>query len=193
LNLELVLAYDSTLEGLGRALDYRQKENEGHTQRVSEMALELARTLGLSDKDQVSIRRGALLHDIGMLSIPESILLKPVEFTEEDKSIVRQHPQDAHTWLAQATYLRQALDIPYCHHEQWDGNGYPRRLNGENVSQAARIFAVVHMWDAMQSDRPYRKAWPRQKVVDYLWEQSGVLFDPAVVKAFFETFKDSRF
>jgi HD-GYP domain-containing protein (c-di-GMP phosphodiesterase class II) len=189
LNLELVLAYDSTLEGLGRALDFRQKESEGHTKRVTEMALDLARALGLSDKDQVSLRRGALLHDIGMLSIPESILLKPEALTEEEKSLLHQHPVDAHAWLAQATYLRQALDIPYCHHEQWDGNGYPRQLKGENIPLAARIFAVVHMWDALQSDRPYRPAWPRQRAVDYLWEQSGLLFDPVVVKTFFETFK----
>jgi HD-GYP domain-containing protein (c-di-GMP phosphodiesterase class II) len=187
LNLELVLAYDTTLEGLGRALDYRLKESEGHTQRVAEMAVDLARNLKLSDRDQVSIRRGALLHDLGMLGIPESIFLKPAGLTEEERNVLHQHPQDAQTWLAQASYLRQALDIPYCHHEQWDGNGYPSRLKGENIPMAARLFAIVHMWDALQSDRPHRKAWPRQNVVEYLWQQSGTLFDPRLVKAFFNS------
>ncbi len=129
LNLDLVLAYDTTLEGMGRALDYRQKEKEGHTQRVTNMALDLAQTLGISDSDQVNIRRGGLLHDIGMLTIPESILLKPEALSEEERSLVRQHPQFAHTWLSHATYLRSSLDIPSCHHEQWDGNGYPRQLS----------------------------------------------------------------
>jgi HD-GYP domain-containing protein (c-di-GMP phosphodiesterase class II) len=192
LNLDLVLAYDTTLEGIGRALDYRLKENEGHTQRVTNMALDLARTLGVNDKDQVNVRRGALLHDIGMLSVPESILFKPETLSEEERSLIRQHPQFTNTWLSQAAYLRSSLDIPTCHHEQWDGNGYPRQLSGENIPMAARLFAVVHMWDVLQSDRPYRKAWPREQVVQYLWHQSGALFDPTVVKAFFETFRESR-
>jgi HD-GYP domain-containing protein (c-di-GMP phosphodiesterase class II) len=193
LNLELVLAYETTLEGLGRALDYRQKEAEGHTQRVTEMALSLAMAVGINDKDQVNVRRGALLHDIGMLSNPESILLKSEALSEEERNVLRQHPHFARTWLAHATYLRSSLDIPCSHHEQWDGNGYPDHLKGENIPLAARLFAVVHMWDVLQSDRPYRKAWPREKVVQYLWEQSGVLFDPTAVKAFFETFKETRF
>jgi PAS domain S-box-containing protein len=193
LNFDLVMAYDTTLEGLGRALDYRQGESEGHTQRVTDMALDLARAMGISDSNQVIVRRGALLHDIGLLSIPESILLKPGVLSEQERSVVRQHPQFANTWLAQAAYLRSSLDIPSCFHEQWDGNGYPHQLDGENIPLAARLFAVVHMWDVLQSDRPYRKAWPREKVIQYLWQQSGVLFDPAVVKAFFETFKESRF
>jgi HD-GYP domain-containing protein (c-di-GMP phosphodiesterase class II) len=192
LNLDLVLAYDTTLEGLGRALDYRQKESEGHTQRVTEMALALAQTLGMNDNDQVSVRRGALLHDIGMLTIPESIFLKPEALSEEERSLVRQHTNFAHTWLSQAAYLHSSLDIPTCHHEQWDGNGYPRQLIGENIPLAARIFAPVHMWDVLQSDRPYRKAWPREKVVQYLRQQSGVLFDPLVVRAFFESIKETR-
>ena len=186
LNLDLVLAYDTTLEGLGRALDYRQKESEGHTHRVTEMTLDLARALGMRDSDQVNIRRGALLHDIGMLSIPEEIIFKPEPLTEEEKAAVRQHTRFANTWLAQAAYLRSSLDIPTYHHEQWDGNGYPDQLKGENIPQAVRLFAIVHMWDVLQSDRPYRKAWPREKVVEYIWLQSGVLFDPIGVKAFFE-------
>jgi response regulator RpfG family c-di-GMP phosphodiesterase len=186
LNLDLVLAYDTTLEGLGRALDYRQGESEGHTQRVTEMVLDMARALSIRDSDQVNVRRGALLHDIGMLSVPESILFKPAALSEEENNLVRQHPQFANTWLSQAAYLRSSLDIPTCHHEQWDGNGYPHQLSGENIPLAARLFAIVHMWDVLQSDRPYRKAWPREKVIQYLWQQSGVLFDPQVVKAFFE-------
>jgi PAS domain S-box-containing protein len=193
LNLDLVLAYDTTLEGLGRALDYRQRESEGHTQRVTEMALGLAQTLGMGENDQVSVRRGALLHDIGMLTVPEGIFLKPESLSEEERGLVRQHTHYAHTWLSQAAYLRSSLDIPTSHHEQWDGNGYPRQLNGENIPMAARLFTVVHMWDVLQSDRPYRKAWPREKVVQFLWQQSGVLFDPLVLKAFFDTFKETRF
>ena len=193
LNLELMLAYDSTLDGLGSALDYRLKEAEGHTQRVTEMAVELARALNLPDKDQVNVRQGALLHDIGMLGIPESVLLKQGALSEEERSVLQQHPQYAQTWLSHAAYLRPSLDIPYCHHEQWDGNGYPRQLKGENIPLAARLFSVVHMWDALQSERPYRKAWSRDNVVQYLRQQSGVLFDPQVVKAFFDTFKTSSF
>jgi len=193
LNLEMVLAYDATLEGMGRALDHRQQESAGHTQRVSEMALDLARAMGVSDSDQVNIRRGALLHDIGMLTIPERILFKPEALSEEERSLVRQHAQFANTWLSKAAYLRSSLDIPACHHEQWDGNGYPRQLTGENIPLAARLFSIVHMWDVLQSDRPYRKAWPREKVIEYLWQQSGVLFDPALVKVFFNTFKETRF
>jgi PAS domain S-box-containing protein len=191
LNSDLVLAYVTTLEGIGSALDYRQHESEGHTQRVTEMALSLAQTLGITENDQVSVRRGALLHDVGMLTIPESIFLKPDDLSEEERSLVRQHTHFAHTWLSQAAYLRSSLDIPTCHHEQWDGNGYPRQLVGENIPMAARLFAIVHMWDVLQSERPYRKAWPREKVIQYLWQQSGVLFDPTVVKAFFDTFRSN--
>jgi HD-GYP domain-containing protein (c-di-GMP phosphodiesterase class II) len=157
------------------------------------MAVDLARALNLPDKDQVNVRQGALLHNIGMLGIPESILLKPQPLSEGERSVILQHPQFAYDWLSRAAYLRPSLDIPYCHHEQWDGNGYPRQLKGESIPLAARLFSVVHMWDALQSDRPYRKAWSRANVVQYLLQQSGVLFDPRLVKAFFDTFTGSKF
>jgi putative nucleotidyltransferase with HDIG domain len=185
-NQELILAYDATLEGWVRALDMRDKETENHTQRVTEMTLRLARAIGMPEKEMVHIRRGALLHDIGKMGIPDSILHKPGKLTEQEWEIMRKHPVYAYNFLAPIAYLRPALDIPYCHHEKWDGSGYPRGLKGEQIPKAARIFAVVDVWDALSSDRPYRKAWPKKKVLQYLKEQSGLHFDPAVVKAFLE-------
>jgi putative nucleotidyltransferase with HDIG domain len=185
-NQELILAYDATLEGWVRALDMRDKETENHTQRVTEMTLRLARAIGMPEKEMVHIRRGALLHDIGKMGIPDSILHKPGKLTEQEWEIMRKHPVYAYNFLAPIDYLRPALDIPYCHHEKWDGTGYPRGLKGEQIPRAARIFAVVDVWDALSSDRPYRKAWPNKKVLQYLKEQSGSHFDPAVVKAFLE-------
>ena len=157
-NLELALAYDTTLEGWSSALDLRDKETEGHTRRVTEMSVDLARAMGVSDAELVHIRRGALLHDIGKMGIPDSVLLKPGPLTEEEWKIMRKHPVYANELLSPIAYLRPALDIPYCHHEKWDGTGYPRGLKGEQIPLAARIFAVVDVWDALRSDRPYRGA-----------------------------------
>jgi response regulator RpfG family c-di-GMP phosphodiesterase len=177
-------SYEATLVGWVKALDLRDKETEGHSQRVTEMSVRLAQEMGFSDIDIEHTRRGALLHDIGKLGIPDSILLKPGPLTDEEWIIMRKHPVFAHEWLSPIEYLRPALDIPYCHHEKWDGTGYPRGLHGENIPLAARIFAVIDVWDALTSDRPYRKGWPEEKVRDYILEQTGKHFDPAVVEVF---------
>jgi PAS domain S-box-containing protein/putative nucleotidyltransferase with HDIG domain len=183
-NLELMLAYDATLEGWSRALDLRDRETEGHTQRVAELALRLARTMGVPAERLEHVRRGALLHDIGKMGIPDGILLKPGPLTEVEWQVMRMHPVYARDLLYPITYLRQAIDIPYCHHEKWDGTGYPRGLKGEEIPLPARIFAVVDVWDALLSDRPYRTAWPKEKALGYLREQSGRHFDPNVVDVF---------
>ena len=183
-NSELLLAYDTTLEGWSAALDLRDHETEGHSQRVTEMTLRLARALGVSEAEQEQLRRGALLHDIGKMGIPDAILLKPGQLTDAEWGIMRHHPQFANDLLWPIAYLRPALDIPYCHHEKWDGSGYPRQLRGEGIPLAARIFAVVDVWDALRSDRPYRRGWPEDEVRGHIREQSGAHFDPPVVAAF---------
>jgi response regulator RpfG family c-di-GMP phosphodiesterase len=177
-------SYEATLEGWVRALDLRDKETEGHSQRVTEMSVRLARAMGLDEEEIEHVRRGALLHDIGKLGIPDQILLKPGPLTEEEWVIMRTHPTLAYQWLSPIDYLRPALDIPYCHHEKWDGSGYPRGLAGEQIPLAARIFAVVDVWDALSSDRPYRKRWPDEKVHAHLCEQAGSHFDTQVVETF---------
>jgi len=151
---------------------------------VTEMVLELAELFGVNQPDLVHIHRGAILHDIGKMGIPDRILLKPGPLTEEEWKIMRNHPQYAYEMLSSIEYLRSALDIPYCHHEKWDGSGYPRGLKGEQIPLAARLFAVVDVYDALTSDRPYRKAWPHQAALDFIGEQSGKHFDPDVVKLF---------
>jgi len=183
-NVELLMAYDRTLEGWSKALDLRDKETEGHTLRVTELTLQLARTLGVSEEQLVHIRRGALLHDIGKMGIPDSILLKPGALTEEEWVIMRKHPVYAYELLFPITYLRPAVDIPYCHHEKWDGSGYPRGLKEDQIPLAARIFAIIDVWDAVRSDRPYRPAWPEEKAIDYLRNQSGTHFDPKLLDTF---------
>ncbi len=183
-NLELVVTYDVTLRGWSRALDMRDKETEGHSERVAEMALQLARVLGVGGVEAEHIRRGALLHDLGKIGIPDSILLKPGPLTDEEWEVMRTHPDRAYEMLASIPYLLPALEIPYCHHEKWDGSGYPRGLIGEQIPLAARIFAVVDVYDALMSDRPYRPAWSKEKTLQYMLEQSGKHFDPQVVDAF---------
>jgi HD-GYP domain-containing protein (c-di-GMP phosphodiesterase class II) len=183
-NLELQQAYDATIEGWSHALDLRDKETEGHTQRVTEMSQRLARIMGIKGETLLQMRRGALLHDIGKLGVPDGILLKPGQFTPEEWEVMAQHPQFAYDWLAPIAYLKEALAIPYCHHERWDGSGYPRGLKGEEIPLSARIFSVVDEWDAVTSDRPYRKAWPHERAVEYIRENSGKHFDPDVVEIF---------
>lgn len=192
-NIELSLAYDTTLEGWTRALDLRDQETEGHTQRVVEMTVRLAQLMGIADKDLIHIRRGALLHDIGKMGIPDSILLKPGPLTEEEWLIMRKHPVFAYNLLSPIAHLRQALDIPYCHHEWWNGSGYPRQLKGEETPLSARIFSVVDVWDALTSDRPYRKAWNAKKTLDYIEEQKDIQFDPQVVELFLKLIKNELF
>jgi PAS domain S-box-containing protein/putative nucleotidyltransferase with HDIG domain len=183
-NTELVLAYDATIEGWSRALDLRDKETEGHTQRVTVMAVRLAREMGISEEDLVHIRRGALLHDIGKMGVPDGILHKPDKLTEEEWKKMQAHTTFAYEMLSPIRFLRLAIDIPYCHHEKWDGTGYPRGLKGDVIPLPARIFAIVDVWDALRSDRVYRKALPENEVRDYIRAQSGKHFDPAVVEAF---------
>lgn len=189
-NTELIMAYDATIEGWSRALDLRDRETEGHTQRVTQLTELLAKRLGVSDAQLVHIRRGALLHDIGKMGVPDSILHKNTNLSEEEWQVMRRHPQYAFELLLPINYLRPALDIPYSHHERWDGAGYPRRLKGEQIPLAARIFAVVDVWDALISDRPYHPGWPEQKVLDYLRANSGTSFDPRVVDEFIKLRKD---
>ncbi len=184
LNDELAAAYDATIEGWAKALDLRDKETEGHTRRVTEMSLRLARALGLGESEMVHIRRGALLHDIGKLGVPDAILLKPGGLTEEEWAVMRRHPGNAHDWLASIPVLRPALAIPHAHHEKWDGTGYPLGLAGESIPLAARLFAAVDIWDALRSDRPYRAAWPEDRVRAHLRSLSGSHLDPAIAAAF---------
>jgi HD-GYP domain-containing protein (c-di-GMP phosphodiesterase class II) len=181
---EILAAYDATLESWSRALELRERENTGHGQRVVDLTLNLALALGVDEPQMQHIRRGALLHDIGKLSIPDSILLKPGPLTPDEMKVVRQYPNYSYELLNPIKFLEPALDIPYCHHERWDGNGYPRGLKGEAIPLAARIFAVVDVWDALRSDRPYRPAWEEGKVREYVRSLAGSYFDPKVVDAF---------
>lgn len=183
-NAQMVLAYEATIRGWAHALDLRDRETEGHSQRVTELTVQLARAAGLSDEQIAHIRRGALLHDIGKLGIPDAILRKPEPLTEEEWAIMRKHPDYAYMMLSPIEYLRPALDIPYCHHERWDGTGYPRGLKGEQIPLSARLFAVADVWDALQSDRPYRTRWKREEALEYIRSQAGKHFDPDVVELF---------
>jgi putative nucleotidyltransferase with HDIG domain len=183
-NDELVHAYDTTIEGWAKALELRDMETKDHSGRVLTLTLSMAREVGFNEQDQMHIRRGALLHDIGKIGVPDEILQKPGPLTDEEWKIMKLHPRAAYQLLAPIHYLKPALDIPYCHHERWDGSGYPRGLKGAAIPLAARIFAVVDVWDALSSDRPYRKAWPQQKILDYISDQSGKQFDPEIVQLF---------
>ncbi len=190
-NADLMLAYDATLEGWSRALELRDQETDGHSRRVTDLAVRLAHRLGMSDDELVDFRRGTLLHDIGKMGVPDSILLKPGPLSSEEWAIMRNHPQYAYQMLAPIPYLRRALDIPYCHHEHWDGSGYPRGLKGEEIPLGARVFSVVDVWDALRSDRPYRPAWPPEKALQYIKDLSGRQFDPRVVQVFLEILEEA--
>ena len=182
----LARAYEATIEGWSRALDLRDRETEGHTQRVTTLTLRLARTMNVPEQDLVHFRRGALLHDIGKMGVPDEILRKPGPLNDQEWRIMRMHPDLALGLISPIAYLHHAIDIPYCHHEKWDGSGYPRGLKGEEIPLAARIFSIVDVWDALLSDRPYRKPWPRAQVIRHLHEQSGSHFDPRVVEVFIQ-------
>jgi len=183
-NQELIHAYDATITGWSAAMDMRDKETEGHTQRVTEMTVRLAERMGFSQQDLVHVRRGALLHDIGKIGVPDRILLKPGKLTEEEWVIMRKHPVYAYEFLKPIPYLGPSLDIPYCHHEKWDGTGYPRGLKGEDIPLSARIFASVDIYDALTSDRPYRPAWTEEKTLEYIQSLRGSHLDPQVVDMF---------
>ena len=189
-NTELSLAYETTLKGWASALELRDLETEGHSQRVADMTVKLGDVLGVSQADIIHLRRGALLHDVGKMGIPDSILLKPATLTEDEWKIMKMHPVHAYNLLLPIAYLQPAIDIPYLHHEKWDGSGYPLGLKGDQIPLAARIFAVIDVWDALLSDRPYRKAWSRKKALAYIQKQSGKHFDPRVVDAFLKLVSD---
>jgi PAS domain S-box-containing protein/putative nucleotidyltransferase with HDIG domain len=180
----LVEAYETTLEGWAKALELRDKETEGHSRRVTEATLVVARAMGFSEEDLTHVRRGSLLHDIGKMVIPDEILRKNGSLTEEERSIVEKHPITALELLKGIPFLEKALEIPCCHHEKWDGSGYPCGLKGNEIPLTARIFTAVDVWDALSTNRPYREAWPQEKVIDYLLDQSEKHFDPKVVEVF---------
>jgi len=192
-NADLILAYDTSIEGWARTLELRDKETEGHTKRAAEMTLHIARAMNMSDAELVHVRRGALLHDIGKMSIPDTILLKAGPLTSEEWEIMRRHPVYAYELLSPITYLRQALDIPYCHHERWDGTGYPRGLKGEQIPLAARIFALADTWDALISERRYHSAWSEDRVLEHIRSLTGSQFDPNVVDVFLNMELKDRF
>ncbi len=183
-SIKQVQAYDSTLGGWARALEVRDHETEGHSRRVTEMCVRLAHAMGLPDGAVIHLYRGALLHDIGKIGVPDGILLKPGPLTEEEWKIMRQHPVLAYQLLSPIEFLQPALGIPYSHHEKWDGTGYPQKLKGEQIPLVARLFAVVDVWDALRSDRPYREAWSEEKTREYIKSLAGTQFDPEVVQAF---------
>ncbi len=189
-NVELQRAYDRTIEGWANALDLKDEETAGHSKRVTDMTVRLARLLGVPQDEMVHLQRGALLHDIGKMGIPDQILLKRGPLTEEEFEVMKQHPVYAHELMSPIEFLRPALHIPYCHHEKWDGSGYPRQLKGEQIPLAARVFAVVDVFDALTSERPYREAWPVDRAKAYIRDGSGSHFDPDVVTAFFKLVED---
>jgi putative nucleotidyltransferase with HDIG domain len=189
-NLELMLAYDSTLEGWSKALDLRDRETEGHSQRVTELTIKLAEAMGLQGLDLVHIRRGSLLHDIGKMGIPDSILLKEGPLNPDEWVIMRKHPDYAFEMLSPINYLSKSLDIPYCHHEHWDGKGYPRGLKEEQIPLAARIFAIADVFDSLVSDRPYRKAWTKEKALEQIKIESGTHLDAHIVNIFLKIMEE---
>ena len=183
-NLELTTAYDATIEGWSKAMELRDQETEGHAERVVDITISLARAVGVPEASLEHVRRGALLHDIGKMAIPDSILFKQGPLTAEETRIMKQHPTFARQLLSPIAYLRPALDIPYCHHEQWDGSGYPQGLKGKEIPLYARIFTIVDVWDALRSDRPYRKSWAEEKVKVHIQRAAGQAFDAEIVDVF---------
>jgi len=183
---DLLVAYDSTLQGWSNALELREQETAGHSRRVVELTLKIARALGIEDENLAYIERGALLHDIGKMGIPDNILLKPGPLSDDEWVIMKKHPIYAYNLLSKIDFLKQAVDIPFSHHERWDGSGYPQGLAGENIPLAARIFAVVDIWDALGSDRPYRPAWKRKDIMKYIQDISGKHLDPGIVNVFLQ-------
>jgi putative two-component system response regulator len=186
---QLLKAYEATIEGWSHAMDLRDHETEGHSRRVTELTVKLAKEYGMDDDELIQIKRGSLLHDMGKLGIPDQILHKPGPLTDDEWVIMKKHPKLAFDMIYPVEYLRPALDIPYCHHEKWDGTGYPRGLKGEDIPLPARLFAVVDVWDALTSERPYRPPWNEEDVLKFIREQSGQHFDPDVVGLFLKLVK----
>jgi len=189
---ELENAYDRTIEGWSFVMDLRDKETEGHSRRVTDVTVLMAEAMGMAGDDLDNVRRGALLHDIGKMGIPDSVLLKPGPLTDDEWKVMRLHPVYAYDILSQIDYLKSAVDIPWCHHEKWDGTGYPRGLQGEEIPMSARMFSIVDVWDALRSDRPYRKGWPEEKVFDHLRSLAGTHFEPELVELFFQVMAEHK-
>lgn len=185
-NIELSLNYDLTIKAMAKVLEYRDLETAGHSARVIELCAQLASLLGFNEQEIKHLQQGALLHDIGKLAIPDNILLKPGKLTKEEFKIIQKHPEYGKEFLMEISFLEPAIPIVYSHHECWDGNGYPDGLKGEQIPLPARIFSIIDNWDALTSDRPYRKAWSREKTASYIAENAGTLFDPNIAKQFLE-------
>jgi cyclic di-GMP phosphodiesterase len=188
--IDLETAYDRTIQAWGKALELRDHHTGGHTQRVTDLTLRLARRMDVDRERLVNIHRGALLHDIGKMGVPDLVLLKDGPLDNIEKAIMEMHPRLAYNMLSPIVFLRDAIAIPYCHHEHWDGSGYPRGLSGLDIPFEARIFSVVDVFDALTSDRPYRKSWGPDRAIEYIQEESGKLFDPNVVDKFIELIQD---
>lgn len=179
-------AVDAMIERFARALEMRNHDREGHNERLISLTLQLARAFSLPEEELIHIRRGAVLHDIGKITLPDSILLKNGLLNEAERLAMQQHPLEAYRLLSGLPFLEKALDIPYYHHERWDGKGYPQGLAGEQIPLAARLFAIVEVWEAMTSDRPYRKALPKRAALIFIRSQKGMQFDPQVVDQFLQ-------
>ncbi len=190
-NRQLASAYDETLEGWAAALEMRDNETKGHADRVVRLTMQLVARLGVPPEKWEHVRRGTLLHDIGKISVPDAVLQKPGPLTDDEWAVMKSHPQKAFDMLGAIDFLVPALEIPYCHHERWDGTGYPRGLSGEEIPLVARIFAVVDVYDALTSDRHYRRGWSHEEAIAHIREESGRHFDPAVVEAFLAMIEDS--
>lgn len=187
----VIRGYDETIRGWVAALEMRDSETLGHSERVVELTLKLARSMGVKESDLVNLQRGVLLHDFGKIAVPDAVLRKPGPLSDDEWALMRKHPEHARSYLEKVSFLSPTLDIPYCHHERWDGTGYPQGLKGEQIPLFARIFAVVDVWDALTSDRPYRPAWIREKALEHIREQAGKHFDPRVTSAFFGMLQNS--
>ncbi len=183
---ELRNNYDLTLEAWARVMEYRDRETEGHSRRLVDLGTRLARALGIPEEDVSQLQRGALLHDIGKLAIPDEILLKPSALNEQEMKTMQKHPEYAKKMLADIPFLQPAVAVAYSHHERWDGQGYPQGLKGEEIPLLARLFSVVDAWDALSSERVYRAAWPREQIRAHLRENAGTKFDPHIVEVFLQ-------
>ena len=183
-HMELEMSYTATLNGWSRALELRDRETQGHSQRVTDKSIEIALKVGIKMEQIIHVRHGSLLHDIGKMAIPDSILFKPGPLSTYERHVMEQHPTYAYNLLSPIKYLKPALCIPYSHHERWDGTGYPQGLSGEAIPVEARVFSIVDVWDALTSDRPYRTAWPEDKARQYLWDNRSTQFDPELVEVF---------
>jgi len=185
-HINLSLAFDEMLEAWSRALELHEGESAGHGKRVAEFAVRVGRKMEISEDDLIDVRRGSLLHDLGKIGIPDSILHKPSPLTDEEWDIIRRHPLTAHELLSPIQFFHRALEVPYCQYERWDGTGYPRGIVGKEIPLSARVLAVAHVWDVLRLNRPYRPAWPEDWARAHIRDRAGKHFDPKVVEAFFQ-------